>query len=375
MNSLKISPENLIKYCYQCGKCSGICPLGDFSFFSPRILIHNALLGKLTEPQYLAQCSTCDLCSTRCPMDVKLSEFVREERHKLRQEGVILDEAHFGIFSTLARLMANNQVPTTLNDFFPEEMKFSENSEILLYTGCLSLFDVYFDYKYSNIAKDAVKVLNYLKIKPQILKNQKCCGHDLFWGGDYENFEKLGEYNIESIEKRGVELVVTICPECYRTFKLDYPRYIRNYSFKVISLAEFLELQLKEGNLSFPYKFPYKITYQDPCRLGRQLGVYEAPRNVLKAIPGIELKEMENNRENAICCGVSAWMNCNLYSKAIRMNRLTEAQEAADILITNCPHCLMHFNCLKNEYAESEKRFKMEIFDFTEFITKALLLE
>ncbi|NVM31915.1 MAG: (Fe-S)-binding protein, partial [Candidatus Helarchaeota archaeon] len=321
MYSLKLSPEDLIKYCYQCGKCTGICPLGEISFYSPRILIHNALLGKMTDVDRLAQCSTCDLCSNRCPMDVKLSEFVREERYKLRQQGALLAEAHFGIFSTLARLMANTQSDTNLNAFFPKEAKFSETSENLLFTGCLSLFDTHFEYNYTNIAISTVKILNYLEITPQILENQKCCGHDLFWGGDYENFKKLGEYTIEAIENSGVERVITICPECYRTFRLDYPRYVRNYSFKVISFAEFLEDQLKEGRLAFPYEFPIKITYQDPCRLGRHMGVYEAPRNVLKAIPGVQLNEMEENRENAICCGVSAWMNCNLYSKAVRMDR------------------------------------------------------
>jgi len=374
MYSLKLSPEELIKYCYQCGKCSGICPLGDISFYSPRILIHNSLIGKSPDPFRLAQCSTCDLCSIRCPMDVKISEFIREERHKLRQKGIIQDESHFGIFSSLARLMANNQYSTNLNNFFTSELKISENSETLLFTGCLSLFDVYFEKNYTNIAKNALKILNYLKIEPRILKNQKCCGHDLFWGGDYENFKKLGEFNIKSIENSGIEQVITICPECYRTFSLDYPRYVRKLSFKVTSFAEFLDAQLKQGNITFPYEFPNKITYQDPCRLGRHMGVYEPPRNVLKAIPGIELIEMENNRENAICCGVNAWIGCNLYSKTIRMNRLMEAQQKADILITNCPHCLIHFNCSKNEYSELEKKYNLEIMDFNEFIAKTLFL-
>lgn len=375
MNSLKISPDDLIKYCYQCGKCTGICPLGDISFYSPRILIHNALLGKPTEATRLAQCSTCDLCSSRCPMNVRLSEFVREERHKLRQQGVILDEAHFGIFPTLARLMAKSKSDTNLNSFFPKSMKFSENSEHLIFTGCLSLFDTYFEYNYTNIAISAVKILNYLNINPQILNNQKCCGHDLFWGGDYENFKVLGEKNLEIIENSGVESVITICPECYRTFKLDYPRYVGKFSFKVISFSEFLNEELKAGRLTFPYEYPMNITYQDPCRLGRHLGIYEAPRNVLKAIPGVKLFEMERNRENAICCGVSAWMNCNLYSKAVRMDRLTEAQQTASTLITNCPHCLMHFNCLLNEYSESEKKYTLKIVDFIEFLAKALWLE
>ena len=234
--------------------------------------------------------------------------------------------------------------------------------------------DITIEYNYTNIAISSVKILNYLNIQPQILKNQKCCGHDLFWGGDYENFKILGEQNIEAIENSGVERVITVCPECYRSFQLDYPRYVKKYSFKVISFAEFLEEQLEQGKLNFPYDFPIKITYQDPCRLGRHMGVYEAPRNVLKAIPGIQFKEMERNRENAICCGVSAWMNCNLYSKAVRMDRLEEAQRTADRLITNCPHCIIHFNCLKNEYTESENKYTIEIMDFKEFIAKALFL-
>jgi Fe-S oxidoreductase len=307
-------------------------------------------------------------------MNVKLSEFVREERHKLREQGILLDESHFGIFSTLARMMANQKSSPNLNAFFPKDVKFSDTSETLIFTGCLSLFNTYFEYDYTNIALSSVKILNYLEIQPQILKTQKCCGHDLFWGGDYENFKKLGEFNIEAIENSGVERVITICPECYRTFQLDYPRYARKLSFEVISFTEFLEEQLKEGNLQFPYEVPIKITYQDPCRLGRHMEVYEAPRNVLKAIPGIQFNEMERNRENALCCGVSAWMNCNLYSKAVRMDRLLEAQDAAERLITNCPHCLIHFNCLKNEYAESDKKYSLEILDFKEFIAKALLL-
>ena len=167
MKSLEISPEDLIKYCYQCGKCTGICPLGDISFYSPRIQIHNALLGKRTDPKRLAQCSTCDLCSSRCPMNVRLSEFVREERHKLREQGILLDEAHFGIFSTLARMMANSSTSPKLNDFFSKDLQFSNSSEVLLFSGCLSLFNTYFDYNYTNIAESAVRVLNYLGIKPQ----------------------------------------------------------------------------------------------------------------------------------------------------------------------------------------------------------------
>ncbi len=376
MNKIELSPEELIRFCYQCGKCTGVCPLGDVSFYSPRILIHDALLGRTSESvtRRLAQCSTCDLCSSRCPMDIKISEFVREERHKLRDQGVIPEEAHFGIFSTLARLMATQKVKPNLNDYFTDEMEFSDSSKVLIFTGCMSIFETYFEYEYTEIAKSAVKILNYLGIKPQLLKGQVCCGHDLFWGGDYENFKKLGEQNIKMIEDSGAELVITVCPECYRTFQLDYPRFIKQPSFNVISFTEFLDRKRKEGVLDFPYESPATVTYQDPCRLGRQMGVYDAPRNLLKAIPGVKLKEMERNRENALCCGVSAWMNCNLYSKALRMDRLDEAQKTAELLITNCPHCLMHFNCLKNEYSETELKYKLDIMDLKVFIAKALLL-
>jgi len=104
------------------------------------------------------------------------------------------------------------------------------------------------------------------------------------------------------------------------------------------------------------------VTYQDPCRLGRLSGIYEEPRQVMNAVPGLELAEMGKNRKSAICCGTSGWMNCGTCSKQIQVNRLTEAKKTgADMLVTACPKCQIHFACaLKDEDVPAEARIPMK---------------
>ena len=102
------------------------------------------------------------------------------------------------------------------------------------------------------------------------------------------------------------------------------------------------------------------VTFQDPCRLGRHLGIYEEPRNAITAVPDLKFVEMARSRKRAICCGVSAWMNCTTYSKSIQLARLKEAKETeADLLVLSCPKCEIHFNCaMKDEKAG--KQVKIE---------------
>ena len=117
-----------------------------------------------------------------------------------------------------------------------------------------------------------------------------------------------------------------------------------------------------------------RVTYQDPCRLGRHLGIYDAPRKVLQAIPGIELAEMKHNKEESICCGTSCWTNCDSYSKQIRVERLLEAKStSADILITTCPKCQTHFKCaMTNKGKEKGTDIEIEVMDLVNLVANAM---
>ncbi len=219
--------------------------------------------------------------------------------------------------------------------------------------GCLPYFEDLFSeigVTSLDIARNTMRILNKAGIEPGIMKEERCCGHDLFWSGDIAGFEKLAKLNIENIEKTGVKKVVFSCPECYRTFKMDYP----DYDFEVIHITELLNELIRDGKLGFN-KLDEKITYHDPCRLGRHLGIYDAPREVLKSIPGIEMVEMESNHSGSLCCGTSAWTNCGMDSKQIRLKRLAEAKATgASMLITSCPKCFIHLKCAQSEKLPEE---------------------
>jgi Fe-S oxidoreductase len=151
---------------------------------------------------------------------------------------------------------------------------------------------------------------------------------------------------------------VTSCAECYRTFSKDY-----GLGIKVVHISELLD---KLG-----LKINADVTYHDPCRLGRHMGVYDAPRKALTA-NGVVVKEMEHSKENALCCGVSNFMNCNEQTKALRIARMNEAEATgAKTLITTCSKCLAHFNCLKTE-KDAVKKYDLDVVDLTVYLARKM---
>jgi Fe-S oxidoreductase len=162
------------------------------------------------------------------------------------------------------------------------------------------------------------------------------------------------------------------CPEGYRTFKLDYPNYV-DLGCEVQHISEFLAEKIGENGVKFK-EIKKKVTYQDPCRLGRHLGVYDAPRNVIKSIPGLELVEMRHSGLESICCGTSAFTNCDSYSNMLRAERLCEATETgAELLITACPKCQTHFRCAMVDKGEEHRSTpKIEIMDLANLVASAI---
>ena len=254
----------------------------------------------------------------------------------------------------------------------------SRKGKILYFTGCLPYFDSVFkeiDVNALDIARGAVRIFNSLGIKPVVMDNERCCGHDALWMGDQENFESLGKLNLDLIAKTGAEKIVTTCAECYRTLKLDYPEYLGEPDFEVIHLSEFLAEMIDERRIEFKQR-EETVTYQDPCRLGRHLGIYEPPRKVIESIPGLEFVEMSENRDKAKCCGTSAWTNCTRFSKQLQVERLMDAKETdATRLITTCPKCQIHLKCAMNDTLKKDKienKMKIEIEDLTVLVSKVI---
>jgi heterodisulfide reductase subunit D len=364
-------------YCLECGKCTAVCPVSLLNEgFNPRLLIKKALMGneeQLLKDEFLWSCLTCRMCNERCESDVNFAEFIRDiriEAYRNGQEGTC---SHGGIFQSIMRMMTSENMKQNRLDWISKDLKISSKGEVVYFVGCLPYFDSFFTELNLNtlsIAISTIKILNCLGIEPILMENERCCGHDLLWTGDIENFTKLAEHNIKEIEKTGANKLITSCAEGYWTLKEEYPRYVGKLGVKVIHISEFIKENIPELKFNEIRK---KVTYQDPCRLGRFSGIYEEPREVIEAVSGLELREMNKNRKNAICCGTSGWINCTNYSKQIQVNRLKEAKSTeAELLITSCPKCQIHFKCTRSD-ENIGKEINIDIKDLTTVIADALI--
>jgi len=382
-----VNLEDIIKdtntyYCLECGKCTSVCPVARYDkCFSPRMIIENALLGfedELVLDRELFSCLTCYMCQSECPSDVDFPVFVREARSLAQGKGQHGICAHSGQLQSLARLMTSPNLKQKRLEWLSQEHRVSEKSDVLFWVGCAPYFEPIFEdigFSALGITKASLKILNSLGIEPKLLPNERCCGHDALWTGDVDTFKKLAEYNAAQIKEAGVKKIVFACPEGYRTFKLDYPDYV-DLDCEVQHISELLAEKIAENShLSGKLmEIKKKVTYQDPCRLGRHLGVYDAPRKILEAIPGIELVEMKHSGLEAICCGTSAFTNCDSYSNALRAERLSEAVETgAELLITACPKCQTHFRCAQVDKGEEHRPTpKIEVIDLINLVADAI---
>jgi heterodisulfide reductase subunit D len=379
VNLEDIIQETKTYYCLECGKCTSVCPVARYdSAFSPRQMIENALLGfgeELLLNKELFSCLTCYTCQQKCPSDIDFPIFVRKARSLAQDNGQHGVCAHSGQLQSLQRLMTSPAIKQRRLEWLSKEYRVSENGDILLWVGCAPYFaPVFEDIEFNalDITKASLKALNLLGIEPKLLPNEKCCGHDALWTGDIETFKKLAEYNAAQIKEAGVKKIVFSCPEGYRTFKLDYPNYV-DLGCEVQHISEFLAERIGENGVKFK-EIKKKVTYQDPCRLGRHLGVYDAPRKVLESIPGIELVEMRHSGLESICCGTSAFTNCDSYSNMLRAERLCEATETgAELLITACPKCQTHFRCAMTDKGEEHRSTpRIEIMDLANLVASAI---
>jgi Fe-S oxidoreductase len=231
-----------------------------------------------------------------------------------------------------------------------------------------------FDPELWEVPRSAVRLLREAGIDTGIMgAEESCCGGRAYEIGYTGEFTKYAEHFIETFNSLGVNEIITSCPDGYSTFRKLYPKIDMEMKFGVKHLAEYLEELIKDNKLKFTRKVPMKVTYHDPCHLGRHLGddgVYDAPRNVLQNIPGIKLVEMERNRENAWCCGAGAGVSQADAGLALwtANERLKEAKETGAVaLVTACPWCERNFKDAAREYGAD-----IRIYDIAEVACQAL---
>lgn len=290
------------------------------------------------------ECTTCKKCYATCPSEVDLPDLMRLHRYQRRPR-----DSHRGLFITTQKLMARSEAEEWLSPALD-----TGRDDISYFPGCLPLFDELLGWStnYRRAANAGVAILNRFGISPKIVYG--CCGHDLYYSGNLDHFKALKDRLRERVTGR----IVVGCAECYHSLK-------ELHGLDVIHISEFLEGRTYEPALHTT------VTYHDPCRLGRYHGLYDAPRKVLGALG--ELREMASSRDEGICCGVSAWLNCNKESKDSRVRRLTEAASTgAEALVTSCCKCRIHLDCVYHEDGYRGDPPEIRVTDLQECVADAL---
>ncbi|MFH1488237.1 MAG: heterodisulfide reductase-related iron-sulfur binding cluster, partial [Pseudomonadota bacterium] len=371
-----------VSACQDCGKCSSACSLTLAGKpFSPRSMASSIIAGDLDSvavQKDVWACLTCGLCYDRCPSAVNFPEFVKEMRHVLKERGADGHEAHGGFFQSLMRTMTSEKVSPRHWDWLPEDILLDSKSTRVFFGGCAPYFDTFFKkhlgVRTQDILVDSLRLLNFFDIHPAVLEDERCCGHDLLWSGDKKNFRKLAELNTSALRDRGVEELITSCPECYRTFKHDYPEMGVHIDFKVTHLFELIEKEIDKGAVAFK-KFKGRLTFQDPCRLSRLENRADLPRKLIDRLNPEAFKEMRDRGAGAICCGNCAWTGCDAFSKALQVKRLRQAHETgSDVLVTACPKCQIHLRCAMEDPFLGEE-LNMEMMDLTSVLAKTIQWE
>lgn len=245
----------------------------------------------------------------------------------------------------------------------------SEQAEFLFLAGCAADFEP----SAGNGAADAARVLLRAGVDFSVLGGaEPCCGAAALELGDAALFESMARQAIDLFRETGAEKIVVSCPKCFHHIRETYPEVDEDFDIPVRHVTEVLTELIDAGTLSPSRPVEEKVTYHDPCHLGRYAEVYEAPRTVLAAIPGLELVEMERIREKAYCCGAGTGMREGVpdLARFAAAGRLAEARATgANVLATACSHCEAH---LDGALAAGEEGRGMEIVDVASLLWRAL---
>ncbi len=373
IEAIKASGGDAFKRCFQCGLCDTVCPWNRVTRFSMRKLVREATFGLTDiETEDIWRCTTCGRCPQQCPRDVKQIESGVALRRVATQYEVFAKGAS-AIRSIKSGLYAQG------NPFGEDREKrgawaqglavkpFTEGMEILYFPCCYLSYDA----RLQKVARATAHVLNSAGVDYGILgPEQNCCGESIRKTGDEELFKRLARENIKSFIDHGVNKILVSSPHCYHTFKNEYSQFKVN--FEVVHISQYLHELVKEGRLQFKKDFAKKLTYHDPCYLGRHNGVYDEPREVLNKISGVELDEMPESRSESLCCGGGGgrvWMETQ---KAERFSDLRIDQAlgvGAEVLATSCPYCI---TMLEDSRTTMDVAEKIEVKDITEIVQEVI---
>ncbi|MEM4735365.1 MAG: (Fe-S)-binding protein [Candidatus Thorarchaeota archaeon] len=347
-----------------CGRC-GDCSLADkieasgrdvyhpcavknilgFEAYSSRgrvMILDDLLNGELEVDQNIVDwaytCTTCKNCQETCTATaegIRVPEMMEALRRDLVENGFAIPK-HVEIEESIVNNGNPYRESEDTRSLVFGDRKWPERADVVYFVGCTSA------YREKEIARTTVEIFDRLGLNFTVIPNERCCGSVLLRLGRTQSFKSLAKHNIDAIVRTGARTLVTACAGCFRTWKQDFPAQGLKYPFRVLHVTEYLDELVKQGVVHFEAPSPIRVTYHDPCHLGRHAGVYEAPRRVIQSVSNVELVEMETNKRYAHCCGSGGGVKGTYGELAdeIAADRVEEAERTgAQVLLTACPFC------------------------------------
>jgi len=369
--------------CAECGRCEQVCPAATTGkSLSPRRLIHDIKENLLAHSSQLKagvrqlpglvgdadnqistaavwDCTTCGACMAICPVFIEqMPKLIKLRRHLVQMKAAFPEE--------LLNLFENMEGRSNPWGIAPSERtKWSTGldlkpfeagkTEYLFYVGCAGSFDS----RQKQVSQALTRVLDAAGVSWGVLgKDEPCCGDSLRRLGNEFVFDRMAQDNARLFRERGVTKIITSCPHCFTTLKNDYLQF--GAELEVLHHSELIDRLIAQGRLKLEGgATPGKVTLHDSCYLGRHNGIYQQPRNVVKAAAGSAPVEMVRSRDESFCCGAGGgrmWMEEHDGSR-INLNRIEEAlKTGAETLCVVCPYCMTMFeDGLKDKQVETTK--------------------
>ena len=363
--------------CIKCGLCLATCPIGKELFlekYTPRGKIQLAkryASGDLEISEHyrdiFAKCLLCGACSVTCPSGVKLTDVLVGMREEIVGKGGIHPNVEPAMQSLVVNYNISDEANSERGDWrddingLPDHMYEKERAEVVYFVGCVSSFFP----MVQSIPQNMVRILETSDVDFTILAGEEwCCGFPLIGAGTPEKMGELIEHNIEQVKGLGASKMVFSCPSCYRTWKEYY-----SIDLELFHSTQFIQRLIKDGAVPMG-ELHETVTYHDPCDLGRNGGVFDAPREVLGSIPGLTLVELENSCAQSICCGGGGNLEMadSGLSGSIARNKLAEIQRTgAKTLVTSCQQCI---RTIKGKVRR--EKVDLNVLDITDLVVLAM---
>ncbi|WP_400260377.1 (Fe-S)-binding protein [Candidatus Methanomassiliicoccus intestinalis] len=346
--------------CLQCGYCIRVCPSYEqtpWESITPRGKIYylnqianrspmDTLLRRKVEiddefVEAIYRCTGCAQCETVCHVSIEFGDFWEKVREWLVDQGKGPLPVHAKLVEKIKATRNPYGEPAAARDkWWPKEVPRPASPDIIFFAGCTG------SYRATDIAKAGAIVLHRAGVKVDALgADEWCCSSPALRTGQIDLTTEHAEHNLLAVENRGAKAMVTTCAGCYKTTTTDYGKYFSNPTFPVYHFSQFVNNLIKDKKLKFTKELNMKVTYHDPCHLGRHAGVFEEPREVIQKIPGVELVEMPRNRRGSRCCGAGGGFKSAFNDAAVNIaaERVKEAvATGADVLATACPFCVVN---------------------------------